>query len=668
MKSGTATGFGSCAVHVLMEPAERRGNKIAICHHTKEKYSFFGVLKIGVTSMMRLNVIILSAVLLAAYCMRPGSALAAATAIRTPHHIILTNGLLEVSIALPGGESDGIFLLRTGRKIRLAQSMYFDANGGPDIIPASRLNQQTKKGHFALFHRHDTVRIVPAALPGAAEVAVTVRPHFWFPFQIKLHYMLPAGQSAFYAWAQVSHADSAPAAGFAQCRFVIRNSRQFTHAIINHTRMGLMPKMDVVKKLMNVTYLLRNGHIYTKYDNCIFEAHHYLHGVTGHGLGLWMIFASNEYLNGGPLRQNSTVYKPNVMIALFQSTHYGAGPVHVNKGQKWSKFYGPFLVYVNHGKSMRAMYANAKHRQIMEAAHWPYKWIHNADYPLARGSVSGVIQTPHNRPVAGAWVVLATPGKPWALQANGYEFWTKTNRHGQFLIQKIRPGNYTLYATGANHFVSFQKRAVTVSAGRTEALGTLVWKRRMKGTMLWEIGTADRSTRHFRHGKNIRHWGNFRWYPKEFPDDVNYTIGKSTPGKDWNFAQWTWYCKNPWWAIHFNLVAKPTGVATLTLGIAASCPPPHHKLLHLRVMVNGQIVQNISLKKSGMAVYRSGGQDSDYRVHYVRFNANILKAGTNTIHLALQGSTKFPKSATAIQHGNVGAVMYDAIRLSDSAR
>ena len=85
-------------------------------------------------------------------------------------------------------------------------------------------------------------------------------------------------------------------------------------------------------------------------------------------------------------------------------------------------------------------------------------------------------------------------------------------------------------------------------------------------------------------------------------------------------------------------------------------------------MVNGQIVQNISLKKSGMAVYRSGGQDSDYRVHYVRFNANILKAGTNTIHLALQGSTKFPKSATAIQHGNVGAVMYDAIRLSDSAR
>ena len=617
---------------------------------------------------MRLSAIIVSIVLLTASSVLPGNAGAAATAVRTPHHIILSNGLLELSIALPGGESDGIFLLRSGRKIRLADSMYFDANGKPDIVPASRLNQQTKKGHFALFHRHDTVRIVPAGLPGAAEVAVTVRPHFWFPFRITLHYMLPAGQSALYVWAQVSHGDSAPAAGFVQCRFVIRNSRLFTHAIVNHNRMARMPKMDVVKKLMNVTYLLRDGRVYTKYDNCIFEAHHYLHGVTGRGTGLWMIFASNEYLNGGPLRQNSTVYMPNVMIALFQSTHYGAGPVHVKQGQKWSKFYGPFLVYVNHGTSMRSMYANARHRQIKEAAQWPYKWVHNVDYPLGRGSVAGVIQTPHGRPVVGAWVVLAAPGKPWAMQADGYEFWTKTNRLGHFIIHKIRPGNYTLYATGANHFVSFQKPGVTVSAGRTMTLGTVVWKRRMKGTLLWEIGTADRSTRHFRHGRNIRHWGNFRWYPKEFPDDVTYTIGKSAPSKDWNFAQWTWYCKRPWWAIQFNLARQPSGVATLTLGIAASCPPPHHKLLHLRVMINGQIVQNISLKKSGMAVYRSGGQDSDYGVRYVRFNADILKAGRNTIHLALQGSTKFPKSVAAIQRGQVGAVMYDAIRLSDYAR
>ena len=109
-------------------------------------------------------------------------------------------------------------------------------------------------------------------------------------------------------------------------------------------------------------------------------------------------------------------------------------------------------------------------------------------------------------------------------------------------------------------------------------------------------------------------------------------------------------------------------MATLTLGIAASCPPPHHKLLHLRVIVNGKIVQVIRLKKSGMAVYRSGGQDSDYRVHYVRFNANILKAGLNTIHLALQGTKHFPKSTTTLQRGKVGAVMYDAIRLSDSDR
>jgi rhamnogalacturonan endolyase len=615
---------------------------------------------------MKLPVPALFCALLLAGGLFVGNVKAAATATRTPHHIILSNGLLELSIPRRGGQPDGIFLLKSGRKIRLANSMYFDANGGPDHIPAVRRHQQTKKGHFALFRLHNNIQVVPAYLPGAAEVRISVRPHFWFPFHIVLHYMMPAGQTAFYAWAQVSHGAKAPAAGIAQCRFVIRNSPQFTHAVVNSKRMGRMPKMDIVKRLMNVTYLLRNGHVYTKYDNCVFEAHHYLHGVTGHGLGLWMIFASNEYLNGGPLRQNSTVYMPNVMIALFQSTHYGAGSVHVAAGQRWSKFYGPFLVYVNHGSTMRNMYANAKKRQMREASQWPYKWVHNPDYPLRRGSISGLIQTPRGRRISGAWVVLAPPGKPWAMQANGYEFWTKTNALGQFSINKIRPGTYSLYATGANHFVSFQRPAVTINPDATTALRPLIWKRRMKGKLLWQIGTANRSTREFRHGKNIRHWGNFRWYVREFPDDVNYTIGKSVPAENWNFAQWTWYCKKPWWSIHFRIKKKLSGTATLTLGIAASCPPPHHKWLQLKVIVNGQLVRVVKLKKSGMAVYRSGGQDSDYQVRYVRFNAKLLKPGTNTIHLALQGATPFPKSVAIMQRGDVGAVMYDAIRLSDS--
>jgi rhamnogalacturonan endolyase len=589
---------------------------------------------------------------------------AAATATRTGHHIILSNGRLEISIPLKGGEPDGIFLLHSGHKVRLARSMYFDANGGPDHVPAARRYEQTKKGHFALFRLHDLVRAVPANLPGAAEVEVAVRPHFWFPFRIVIHYMLPANQTAFYAWAEVSHAATSPAAGIVQCRFVIRNSRLFTHAVVNAQRMGRMPKMDVVKKLMNVTYLLGNGHVYTKYDNCIFEAHHDLHGVTGHGLGLWMVFASNEYLNGGPLRQNSTVYMPNVMIALFQSTHYGAGSVQVAAGRKWTKFYGPFLVYVNHGKSMRAMYANARARQRQEALRWPYAWLHNPAYPLRRGTISGKLVNGHGKPITNAWMVLAAPGKDWAMQADGYEFWTQSNAAGHFTIDNIRPRSYTLYATGANHFVSFQKPSVQIIAGRTTAMGTLIWHHRMAGKLLWEIGTADRSTRHFRHGDNIRHWGNFRWYPREFPNDVTYTIGKSTPAKDWNFAQWTWYCKKPWWTIDFKLNKQPTGIATLTFGFAATCPPPRKKVLVLDVSVNGHLVHKIRLIKSGMAVYRSGGQDSDYQVRYVTFPAGLLKSGNNIIHLALQGAQPFPRSLATQQRGRVGAVMYDAVRLN----
>ena len=140
---------------------------------------------------MRFTATLLFCALVLAACRPTGNVRAAAKAIRTAHHIVLSNGLLEVSIPLNGGQPDGIFLLRSGRKIRLANSMYFDANGGPDHIPAARRNQQTKKGHFALFRLHNIVQIVPSHMPGAAEVEVAVRPHFWFPFHIVIHYMLP---------------------------------------------------------------------------------------------------------------------------------------------------------------------------------------------------------------------------------------------------------------------------------------------------------------------------------------------------------------------------------------------------------------------------------------------------------------------------------------------
>ncbi len=57
------------------------------------------------------------------------------------------------------------------------------------------------------------------------------------------------------------------------------------------------------------------------------------------------------------------------------------------------------------------------------------------------------------------------------------------------------------------------------------------------GRQLWEIGIPNRSAEEFRHGDHYWQWGLPQLYPAEFPNDVNFVIGKSDFQQDWNYAQ-----------------------------------------------------------------------------------------------------------------------------------
>src|SRR5207253_3222313 len=83
---------------------------------------------------------------------------------------------------------------------------------------------------------------------------------------------------------------------------------------------------------------------------------------------------------------------------------------------------------------------------------------------------------------------------------------------------------------------------IEVLPGRDTDLGELEWQPVKHGRTLWQIGIADRSSHEFKGGDNYRHYGNYLRYPREFPDDVTFVIGKSKESADWNFAQWSWYC------------------------------------------------------------------------------------------------------------------------------
>lgn len=76
------------------------------------------------------------------------------------------------------------------------------------------------------------------------------------------------------------------------------------------------------------------------------------------------------------------------------------------------------------------------------------------------------------------------------------------------------------------------------------------WREETAGVEIWRIGTPDKSSGEFRHGyereetKTLRpaQYRNY-WavhdFPNDFPEGVVYEVGKSDPGKDFNYVHWS---------------------------------------------------------------------------------------------------------------------------------
>ena len=567
--------------------------------------------------------------------------------------IVMQNGLVSLTFAKRAGEVISIKYRVNGQELELGDgkaAMYFDANLGGGAKPDYFHPLSQPGAHLD---------IVPSG-PDSGEVAAVSEPTPHFPFHTEVHWILPRDTPGFYVYVIYRHGPGMAAVSLSQSRTVIKGvpgTRIFTHHIVDDTRKGPFPTGKIAGPVQDATFRYADGTIYTKYDNSAFVADDLVHGMAGNGVGLWMILPGREYIDGGPLRQELTVHMDNVLLWMFQGTHFGAGAINLKAGQKWSLFYGPAFVYFNQGSSIDALWQDARIRAVSEETRWPYNFVNNPDYPLSRGTVIGQVKLGNGDSTKGAWAVLAPPGtRDWCQSSGGYTFWTRTDDSGHFVIPKVRPGSYTLFVSGANQFVDYRQDAIEVGPGKIIDLGTLTWKPVTHGRTLWQIGVADRSTREFKNGDDVRHYDNFIRYAREFPDDVTFTIGKSETDQDWNFAQWGWYNKNPYWTIRFDEPKTLSGRATLTIGVCSSSDR------HLQVKANGREIGVLNLPKTGTAPYRSGGQDSEYHVYTLRFDATWLKAGTNEIALGLEGAVPFANPEAA-RPARIGAVMYDAIRL-----
>lgn len=416
--------------------------------------------------------------------------------------------------------------------------------------------------------------------------------------------------------------------------------RTGSNGVENAIAFPTLSQIQAATVLQDTTYQLTNGTIYTKYDASTYT---YLqdtfHGVYGGGYGVWVISPSQEYKNGGPLKQDLTVHIDNtsgdsVVLNMLVSAHFGTPAVTIPSG----KIYGPWLVYFNNGSV-----ADAQAQFAAQQAEWPYTWLTNSAYPLARTTVSGTLRLADGRPAAGAQVSLGQPGGDLYAQGTGYIYTTKASSSGFFALSKVRPGTYSLYAWANGGSIGdvinqYERDGVTVSGSSTN-LGTLIWSPPIATNLLWQIGASDRKADEFNLANLPRQYG--LW--NKVPANLTYTIGSSAPANNWYYAQ----TQVGTWTVKFTLRKSYSGTAHLTVALAGES-----RTANVTVGVNGATIGTFPSFVNDEAIYRSANQSGSYHLLTFSFPASSLKVGSNTVTFR----------ATNVSAG--GGAMYDTIQLT----
>jgi rhamnogalacturonan endolyase len=242
----------------------------------------------------------------------------------------------------------------------------------------------------------------------------------------------------------------------------------------------------------------------------------------------------------------------------------------------------------------------------------------------------------------------------WQNDAKHYEFWVHGNADGTFTIPKVRPGTYELHAIADGILGEFPLREVKVVAGGSLNLGELQWKPFRNGRQLWDIGIANRDGSEFLDGRDYFHWGMYLKYAQLFPNDVNFTVGKSDYRKDWYFEQvphvvrdngtGTSMGRATTWTIHFTLPTAERGKAILRLAICGV------GARRLSIGVNNQPVGSITDLVYNATINRDG--IGGYWVEKdVAFDASLMRAGENTLTLSIPAG------------GLTSGIIYDYLRL-----
>ncbi|XP_024171278.1 probable rhamnogalacturonate lyase B isoform X2 [Rosa chinensis] len=599
------------------------------------------------------------------------------------HHVIMDNGILQVTLSNPDGIVTGI-----------------QYNGIDNLLEV--LDEEANRGIIG------TKLTVIVESEEQVEISFTRE---WnhedknVPLNIDKRFVMLRNSSGFYSYAIYEHLKEWPPFNLPQTRIVFKLSKEkFQYMAIADNRQRNMPLPDdrspersqILNSEFPEALLLVNpiepqykGEVDDKYQYSCENQNLWVHGwicMDPH-VGFWQITPSDEFRSGGPLKQNLTSHVGPYCLAKFLSAHYSGEDLvlKLKPNEPWKKVFGPVFIYLNsasHAIDSSPLWEDAKKQMMTEVQSWPYDFPASNDFPTSkqRGNVSGRIRVRDSFVSDdhilghGAYVGLAPPGDvgSWQRDCKGYQFWTRADENGYYSIKNIREGDYNLYAWIPGFIGDYRYGlTINITPGCNIDLGDLVYEPPRDGPTLWEIGYPDRSAAGFyvpdpnpkyinklyvNHPDRFRQWGLWERYAELYPnEDLVYTIGTSDYAKDWFFTQVTrkkddGTYQGTTWKIKFQLDnVSQTKIYKLRLALATA------NIAELQIRINDS--------KADPPLFTTGviGHDNTicrhgihglYRLYSIDVSSTLLVKGDNTVYLTQAMSTS----------PFVG-IMYDYIRL-----
>ena len=588
----------------------------------------------------------------------------------------LSNGNLDVTIEKKSGRVTSVVL--GGQKLLGDGSGYWSmsASSGKSNV----LGFGVSKEQF--------ISIDPASNGGErAEVVCRFRgtgTDGAFPGTSEIRYAIDRQSSTLYATAVLGHETGDAPFRIGEGRFVIKlDAGIFDQLTVDRDRNWIMPTgkdWDAgtplnLKEARRMTTGIHTGWAEHKYGYSAMLGDVPAYGWLGskRPFGVWMINPSIEYIAGGPTKMELTGHLDvggdslPTLLNMWHGSHYGGTALTLDQNEKWSKVIGPFAVHFNQGGSPADLLKSAYQQAFAERDAWPYAWVRQDGYPLpaARGGLSGKFLVNETRaaPASGGrlWVGLTAPEYTstdrrskrvvgWQQDGKNYQYWVEAQPDGTFSLTGVRPGTYVMHAFADGVLGEFVRPDVSVVAGTLKPVGEIFWTPKRAGPTLWEIGIPDRSAAEFRNGDRYWHWGNYLKFKTDFPNGVNYIVGKSDWKKDWHICQpldLSADCEvlgDSTWKVRFPLATVPAGGTRLRVSFCGS-----REGSRLAVLANGMEVGKVVLPEDG-TMHR----DSHRGMWFERsfdIPAGRLNSGENVLQFRLSG--------TAWHQG----LLYDYIRM-----